>query len=147
MVIPSTTHRKAEKRKAETLKVDVQRLTSNSEGRHTRDHDHNRNHSLIGRASARLRILQGLFPQSLQSPAESELQLVSDRFKLAGGSLKNIVLDAAFRALSENGHRQPTLTLRHLVAGAAREYQKLGRPITRSEFGEDFFKWVEEDIL
>ncbi len=98
-------------------------------------------------ASARLRILLGLFPQSLQSPAESELQLVSDRFKLAGGSLKNIVLDAAFRALSENGHHQPTVTLRHLVAGAAREYQKLGRPITRSEFGEDFFKWVEEDIL
>jgi hypothetical protein len=57
------------------------------------------------------------------------------------------VLDAAFRALSENGRHHPALTLRHLVSGTAREYQKLGKPITRSEFGEDFFKWVEEDIL
>lgn len=98
-------------------------------------------------AGARLRILNGLFPTGLGHPAIDELQLISDRFKLAGGSLKNIVLDAAFRALSENGHHeQPDLTLRHLVLGTAREYQKLGKPITRSEFGEDFFKWVE-DIL
>lgn len=98
-------------------------------------------------ATARFRILLGLFPESLQYPEESELQLLSDRFKLAGGSLKNIVLDAAFRGLSANGTHQPVLTLRQLVAGAAREYQKLGKPITRSEFGEDFFRWVEEDIL
>ena len=96
-------------------------------------------------ATARLRILKGLFPTGLGHPAEDDLQLISDRFKLAGGSLKNIVLDAAFRALNENGHGpQPELTMRHLVLGAAREYQKLGKPITRSEFGDDFFKWVQE---
>ena len=98
-------------------------------------------------ACARFRILQGLFPPSLGHPDESELQLLSDRFKLAGGRLKNVVLDAAFRALSENGRHDPMVTLRHLVSGAAREYQKLGRPITKSEFGEDFFHWVEKDIL
>lgn len=96
-------------------------------------------------ATARLRILKGLFPKGLGHPAEDDLQLISDRFKLAGGSLKNIVLDAAFRALNENGHGpQPELTMRHLVLGAAREYQKLGKPITRSEFGDDFFKLVQE---
>lgn len=96
-------------------------------------------------ASARLRILRGLFPKGLGHPVDDELQSISDRFKLSGGSLKNIVLDAAFRALSENGHQQqPDLSLRHIVLGTAREYQKLGKPITRSEFGDDFFKWVEE---
>jgi AAA+ superfamily predicted ATPase len=96
-------------------------------------------------AGARLRILRGLFPKGLGHPTDDELQLVSDRFKFSGGSLKNIVLDAAFRALAEDGHQQqPNLTLRHLVLGAAREYQKLGKPLTRSDFGEDFFKWVEE---
>lgn len=97
-------------------------------------------------ASARLRILAGLFPQGLVHPDDDELQLISDRFKLAGGSLKNIVLDAAFRALNErNGNpQQPELTMRHLVLGAAREYQKLGKPITRSEFGDDFFKFVDD---
>ncbi len=98
-------------------------------------------------ANARFHILTGLFPVGVMRPAAPELRLLSDRFKLAGGSLKNIVLDGAFRALSENGRHQPTLTLRHLVNGAAREYQKLGKPITRSEFGEDFFQWVEQDIL
>ena len=98
-------------------------------------------------ATARLRILSGLFPKGLAHPVDDDLQLISDRFKLAGGSLKNIVLDAAFRALSENGHHPvPELTMRHLVLGAAREYQKLGKPITRGEFGQDFFEWVE-DIL
>jgi hypothetical protein len=96
-------------------------------------------------ATARLRILSGLFPPGLRHPADGDLQLISDRFKLAGGSFKNIVLDAAFRALSENGHHdQPELTLRHLVLGTAREYQKLGKPLTRSEFGDDFFKWVQD---
>jgi hypothetical protein len=96
-------------------------------------------------ASARLRILSGLFPRELDHPADVELQSISDRFKLSGGSLKNIVLDAAFRALSENGQQPlPNITLRHLVLGAVREYQKLGKPITRGEFGDDFFKWVEE---
>jgi SpoVK/Ycf46/Vps4 family AAA+-type ATPase len=98
-------------------------------------------------ADARFRILTGLFPPGLPRPADDELMLLTDRFKLAGGSLKNIVLDAAFRALTEKNGGPPTITSRHLAAGVAREYQKLGKPITRSEFGDDYFNFVDEDIL
>jgi ATPase family associated with various cellular activities (AAA) len=103
-------------------------------------------------AAARFRILTSLFPAGLERPADDELMLLTERFKLAGGSLKNIVLDAAFRALTaKNGTAKnggpPAITSRHLAAGVAREYQKLGRPITRSEFGDDFFDFVDEDIL
>lgn len=98
-------------------------------------------------ADARFRILTGLFPAGLQRPTDDELMLLTERFKLAGGSLKNIVLDAAFRALTEKNGGPPAITSRHLASGVAREYQKLGRPITRSEFGDDFFNFVDEDIL
>ncbi len=98
-------------------------------------------------AEARFRILGGLFPFGVQPPDPTELHALTDRFKLSGGSFKNIVLDAAFRALANANGQKPVLTLRWLVDGVAREYQKLGRPLTRTEFGEEFFKWVETDIL
>jgi SpoVK/Ycf46/Vps4 family AAA+-type ATPase len=98
-------------------------------------------------AEARFRILGGLFPAGVNHPQVDELRPLTDRFKLSGGSFKNIVLDAAFRALAESNNGKPTLTERRLIAGVAREYQKLGKPITRSEFGEEYFGWIEEDIL
>jgi AAA+ superfamily predicted ATPase len=98
-------------------------------------------------ADARCRIWTGLFPAGLDRPPEDEIRALAERFSLAGGSLKNIVIDAAFRALAASGHGTPAITVRHLVASTAREYQKLGKPITKGEFGETFYAWVEEDIL
>lgn len=99
-------------------------------------------------AGARLRILRGLFPDGVDRPDDAGLRLLADRFQLPGGSLKNIVLDATFRALSEGaGSGRPAITLRHLALSTAREYQKLGRPITRSEFGEELYAWLDETIL
>ena len=98
-------------------------------------------------APARARILQGLFPAGLGYPSPEDLRRVIDRFKLPGGSLKNIVIDAAFRALAESSEGTPVITLRHLVSATAREYQKLGKTITKGEFGVEFYQWVMEDIL
>jgi AAA+ superfamily predicted ATPase len=99
-------------------------------------------------AGARLRILRGLFPDGVDRPEDAGLRLLADRFQLPGGSLKNIVLDATFRSLSEEaGSGRPAITLRHLALSTAREYQKLGRPITRSEFGEELYAWLDETIL
>lgn len=98
-------------------------------------------------ADARARILTGLFPEGITPPPANELQHLAERFKLAGGSFKNIVVDAAFRALTTAGRGTPRVTTRQLVAATAREYQKLGKPITKGEFGEAFYGWLEEDIL
>ena len=98
-------------------------------------------------AEARFRIWRGMFPSRLRRPPDAELRTLAERFRLSGGSIKNIVIDAAFRALAEVGSGTPAITLRHLVVATAREYQKLGKPITKSEFGEAFYAWVEEDIL
>jgi AAA+ superfamily predicted ATPase len=96
---------------------------------------------------ARLSILSGLFPPGIARPSATDLHALAERFKLSGGSFKNIVIDAAFRAMASNECTTPAITLRHLVAATAREYQKLGKPITKGDFGEAFYAWVEEDIL
>jgi hypothetical protein len=99
-------------------------------------------------AEARFHIWRGIFPTGVQRPADEELYPLADRFKLTGGSLKNIVVDAAFRALAEAGaDEQPVITIRHLVAGTGREYQKLGKPISRGEFGQTYYEWLQEDVL
>ncbi len=98
-------------------------------------------------ADARLHILCGLFPEGIERPEESKLKELAERFKLSGGNFKNIVLDAAFRPFDKDCKGSPEITQRHLVAATAREYQKLGKPLTKSDFGEEFYGWVTEDIL
>jgi hypothetical protein len=57
------------------------------------------------------------------------------------------VVDAAFRALAEAGRDPPVVTLRHLVIGTAREYQKLGRPVSKAEFGEELYALLGEEAM
>jgi AAA+ superfamily predicted ATPase len=97
---------------------------------------------------ARYRILRGLFPDEIQHPDDAELHELAARFELAGGDLKNVVLDAAFRALAEDPHQLPVhVTQRHMIAGISREYQKLGKPLVKGEFGDRFYEWARQDVL
>jgi AAA+ superfamily predicted ATPase len=96
---------------------------------------------------ARLRIWKGMFPASITLADDVDLKLLADQFRFSGGGIKNVAVDAAFRALAESGGECPTIRLRHLVLGVAREYQKLGKPITKGEFSPEFYAWVEKEIL
>ena len=75
---------------------------------------------------------------------DQELARLAVRFDLSGGNIRNIILDAMFRACSSD---DSTLTLRHVAGGIAREYQKLGRPITSTEFGDTFYNWIVRDLF
>lgn len=95
----------------------------------------------------RRRIWAGLLPPGLAIDPEVDLDMLARQFNIAGGSIRNIVVDAALRALAETNGAAPRLRLRHLALGTAREYQKLGRPITRGEFGDSCYRWVAQEIL
>jgi hypothetical protein len=95
---------------------------------------------------ARFRILERLLPAEVQRPPDVDLQSFARRFELSGGNLKNIVVDAIFRAYVDSGD-EVVVRIEHLVAATAREYQKLGRPITKSEFGTEFFDFVQRELL
>lgn len=100
--------------------------------------------------AARYRIWLGLFPQDVARPPRRQIRVLAQRFRLAGGAIQNIVIDATFRARAEGMYDEAgrlRVTMRHLVLATAREYQKLGQPLTRGLFGEDFYPWVERGIL
>lgn len=98
-------------------------------------------------AAARLQIWRRtLAARHLAGPPDEELAAVAERFVLPGGSIRNVVVDATVRALAA-GTDPPQVSLRHLGAALAREYQKLGKPLTVTEFGSQLYRWVEEDVL
>ena len=84
----------------------------------------------------RLRIWERTFSPGAPKAPDVDLAFMARQFRIAGGNIRNIVLLAAFLAASKD---EP-IGMSHLIQGAKREYQKLGRLITESDFG----RWYEE---
>ncbi|MBP7689761.1 MAG: ATP-binding protein, partial [Thermoflexales bacterium] len=74
----------------------------------------------------RQRIWQTLFPPGVPRAADLDLGLMAKRFKLAGGNIRNIIISAAYLAAANGG----IVNMDHLMHGARRELQKMGRLIT-----------------
>jgi SpoVK/Ycf46/Vps4 family AAA+-type ATPase len=80
-------------------------------------------------AEHRRRIWERVFPP--QAPTENlELALLS-KMDLSGGNIKSIAVNAAFLAAAE---RIP-IGMASVARAAAREYAKLGKPVSAAEFG------------
>ena len=58
---------------------------------------------------------------------------VAQRFKLSGGSIKNVAVAAAFLAAREPDGEVRT---EHLLKAARREFQKMGKTLSPVEFGD-----------
>ncbi len=71
----------------------------------------------------RLRIWQTLFPPDVPRSPDVDLGLLARRFKLAGGNIRNIIVNAAYLAAVDG----QVVTMQHLLHGARRELQKIGR--------------------
>ncbi len=80
-------------------------------------------------AAERLRIWQALFPATVPRSADVDLEVMARRFKLAGGNIRNIIVGAAFLAAANGGQ----VTMTHLLHGARREMQKMGRLIKETD--------------
>jgi SpoVK/Ycf46/Vps4 family AAA+-type ATPase len=78
----------------------------------------------------RLRIWKVLLPPDLPLADDLNLKLLADRFKLAGGSIRNILVSAAYLAAADGGK----VTMDHLMHGTRREFQKMGRLLHESDF-------------
>ena len=51
---------------------------------------------------------------------------------MAGGNIKNIVVNAAFLAAEDSS----SITMEHILKAAKREFQKIGKVCSQSEFGK-----------
>jgi hypothetical protein len=69
-----------------------------------------------------------------QAPVDDSIDyaFLAQRFRLSGGSIKNIVVSAAYLA-SANGGR---IGMRHLVRATAREHRKIGRVLSPGDMGD-----------
>jgi hypothetical protein len=74
-------------------------------------------------AADRERLWEAHFPPELPRAADVDAAALARSFKLAGGSIRSIVVDAAYLAAMEGGQ----VSALHLVQAARREYQKMGK--------------------
>jgi len=82
----------------------------------------------------RYRIWQRVFPAEAPVSDDVDLDFMARQFKITGGNIKNIALQSAFLAVSDGG----TINIEHLVRATKREYQKIGRLCTESDFAGYF---------
>jgi AAA+ superfamily predicted ATPase len=80
-------------------------------------------------APDRARLWRALLPA--QAPTgELDIDFLADRFKLSGGSIRNVTLAAALLAAGDGG----LITMEHVARSIALEYDKLGRLTLEADF-------------
>ena len=74
-------------------------------------------------AENRLQMWKTHFPHEAPLSDEIDYEFLAKKFPIAGGNIKNIVLNAAFFA-AENGGE---IEMQHILRGTQREYEKIGK--------------------
>jgi hypothetical protein len=87
----------------------------------------------------RLEIWRRVFPKDTPMAADADLSFMARQFKMAGGNIKNIALAAAFLAAAGSGE----VGMLYLIQATRREYQKMGKLCTESDFGP-YFKFIND---
>ena len=84
----------------------------------------------------RLRIWDVLMPPELPRANNLDLKLMAKRFKLAGGSIRNSIVSAAFAAAEESQSQGESgcIKMSHLMHGVQRELQKMGKLVQENDF-------------
>jgi SpoVK/Ycf46/Vps4 family AAA+-type ATPase len=82
----------------------------------------------------RYRIWQGVFPAEAPLAEDISLSFLARQFKITGGNIKNISLNAAFLAAQDGGR----ITMESLIRATKREYQKMGKLCTEGDFAHYF---------
>ncbi|MBN2394139.1 MAG: ATP-binding protein [Anaerolineae bacterium] len=80
-------------------------------------------------AEDRRRIWKTLFPPDVPHVPELDFDTLAQRFKLAGGNIRNALVSAAYMAADDGGQ----VTMAHLLHGTYRELEKMGKLVTQDE--------------
>ncbi|MBS1824055.1 MAG: ATP-binding protein [Acidobacteria bacterium] len=89
----------------------------------------------------RERIWRKVFPAETPLASDVDFAFLARQFKLAGGNIKNIALNAAFLAAGDSGK----VSMRQLILAARRELQKIGRTYSKADFGR-YYSWVAMEV-
>jgi hypothetical protein len=88
----------------------------------------------------RERLWAQVFPPATPRAGDLDLDFLAKRFKLSGANIKNVALNSAFLAASNGG----VVDMTHVVTALRREYRKMGKLASRSEFGA-YYHLLRED--
>lgn len=69
----------------------------------------------------RCRIWRGMIPKEAPVAEDIDYEFLSRRFKIAGGSIKSIIINSAFSAAEDSG----VITMTHIVDAARKQLQKM----------------------
>jgi len=78
----------------------------------------------------RFRIWKQHFPASAPVSEDIDFDFLANRFDITGANIRNIVINAAFLAAENSG----VIHMEHLVRATGREYEKIGRQCSQTEF-------------
>ncbi|MDY6918288.1 MAG: ATP-binding protein [Chloroflexota bacterium] len=79
-------------------------------------------------------IWKRVFPLEAPLAEDVDLAFLARQLKVTGGNIKNIALAAAFLAAADSS----AIAMGHVIKGAKREYQKIGKLCTEADFGRYF---------
>jgi SpoVK/Ycf46/Vps4 family AAA+-type ATPase len=83
------------------------------------------------------RIWRKVFPAEAPMAEDVDFGFLARQLHFAGGNIRNVALNAAFLAATNGGR----IGMKHLVLAARREFQKMGRTWSKSDFGR-YYPWV-----
>jgi hypothetical protein len=87
----------------------------------------------------RLKIWQRSFPRGVPMGETVDLNFMARQFKISGGNIKNICLASAFLAAGDvEQAADAKVEMNHLIRATRREFQKMGKLCTVTDFGRYF---------
>jgi len=83
-------------------------------------------------AEHREHIWRGMIPAQAPLADDIDFAFLAQKFQIAGGHIKNVVLSAAFLAAEQGGR----IGMKHMIKAVRHELQKTGKILLREELGE-----------
>lgn len=83
-------------------------------------------------------IWRGMFPAGVPLDSTLDYDFLADKLAVAGGNIKNIVLNAAFYAAYE----ECPIGIKQILLAASREYKKMGKTFLKSDFAP-YYQLIE----
>jgi len=80
---------------------------------------------------SRLRIWGGLIPKTAPISEDVDFQFLAKKFKISGGNIKNVMINAAFLAAEDS----KVITMEHVILATRDEILKMGKLCIQSDFG------------
>lgn len=85
-------------------------------------------------AADRYRIWQRMFPGKAPMARDIDIAFLARQFTITGGSIRNVVITSAFLSAQDGG----LIEMENIIRAVKREYQKMGKLCTKSDFAEYF---------